>query len=167
MSTYSDKLKDPRWQRKRLEILERDQFKCRHCRSAEKTLHVHHRIYRKGKMPWDYEDQVFVSLCEECHTEAEKTKEELLLLIGRSRHGDRALINIAKAIKEDPVGITFFGWAATSLAHAVGQQIAIMNDDGSDDTRSICTQEMNEYITEAIDCLHRAKFYVEENYPEL
>lgn len=29
--TYSQKLRDPRWQKKRLEILERDSFTCQHC----------------------------------------------------------------------------------------------------------------------------------------
>ena len=28
---YSEKLKDPRWQKKRLEILERDNFRCQYC----------------------------------------------------------------------------------------------------------------------------------------
>lgn len=88
MKTYSEKLKDPRWQRKRLEIMERDQFKCRHCRSTEKTLNVHHKVYRKGKMPWDYEDDVFVTLCEDCHKVAEEQKERVLLMMGRSAFVD-------------------------------------------------------------------------------
>ena len=29
MSDYVEKLKDPRWQRKRLEIMQRDGFRCR------------------------------------------------------------------------------------------------------------------------------------------
>jgi len=84
MKTYAEKLKDPRWQRKRLEIMERDRFQCRHCRSTEKTLNVHHKIYRKGKMPWDYEDDVFVTLCEDCHKLAEEQKERVLLMMGRN-----------------------------------------------------------------------------------
>ena len=38
--TYLEKLKDPRWQKKRLEILERDGWKCMACGEKEKTLRV-------------------------------------------------------------------------------------------------------------------------------
>src|SRR5262245_56290118 len=51
--SYQEKLRDPRWQRKRLEILERDQWTCQRCHSTTKTLHVHHRIYRHGLEPWE------------------------------------------------------------------------------------------------------------------
>ena len=54
MSTYSDKLKSPKWQKKRLEILQRDNFTCFNCGDTERTLHVHHESYIKGKEPWDY-----------------------------------------------------------------------------------------------------------------
>ena len=37
---YMDKLRDPRWQRKRLQVLERDGWKCRSCGSMGETLHV-------------------------------------------------------------------------------------------------------------------------------
>lgn len=64
---YADKFKDPRWQKKRLEILERDDWCCQSCYDSENTLHVHHRWYEKGKDPWDYPDECLVTLCEECH----------------------------------------------------------------------------------------------------
>lgn len=41
-SAYSEKLKNPRWQKKRLEIFERDGWKCRACQDEKSTLHVHH-----------------------------------------------------------------------------------------------------------------------------
>lgn len=62
---YSEKLKDPRWQKKRLEILSRDNFTCQECWSTDKTLHVHHKIY-KGE-PWDIESKYLVTVCERCH----------------------------------------------------------------------------------------------------
>lgn len=63
---YSTKLKDPRWQKKRLEVFSRDGFKCLACQSAEKTLHLHHLIYSKGE-PWDSPSDNFETLCDECH----------------------------------------------------------------------------------------------------
>ncbi len=65
--TYSEKLKDPRWQKKRLEVLNRDQFTCQVCFDKEQTLMVHHKIYTKGCEPWEYELGNFSTLCDECH----------------------------------------------------------------------------------------------------
>ncbi len=39
---YSEKLKDPRWQKKRLEIFQRDEFHCQQCGDGENTLCVHY-----------------------------------------------------------------------------------------------------------------------------
>jgi len=66
-TAYSRKLQDPRWQKKRLKILERDQWACQKCFGTDSALHVHHRLYIPGKEPWDYDDTLLVTLCEECH----------------------------------------------------------------------------------------------------
>jgi len=65
--TYAEKLRHPMWQRKRLEILERDRFKCSCCEKNDETLHVHHKIYESGKEPWEYPDENFETLCKDCH----------------------------------------------------------------------------------------------------
>ena len=65
--TYSDKLKDPRWQKIRLEILARDEWKCASCEDSENTLHVHHIVYKKGNNPWDCDDIDLITLCKYCH----------------------------------------------------------------------------------------------------
>lgn len=65
--SYSKKLQNPQWQKKRLEILQRDEFKCIHCGCDDKELHVHHRWYQFGKDIWDYPDTCFETLCYECH----------------------------------------------------------------------------------------------------
>jgi len=64
---YIDKFKDPRWQKKRLEIMERAGFKCENCHSDKKTLNIHHGYYDKGYDPWDYNNETLWCLCEECH----------------------------------------------------------------------------------------------------
>jgi len=62
--------KDPRWQKKRLKIMERDKFACTSCQSDEKTLNVHHMVpYRKDTKPWEYEDDELTTLCEICHND--------------------------------------------------------------------------------------------------
>ena len=65
--SYSDLLKDPRWQKKRLGILQRDNFECRSCNDNSKTLHVHHTFYDKNISPWDYNNDDLITLCEDCH----------------------------------------------------------------------------------------------------
>jgi|GEM_PF-2145509 len=65
--TYVEQLKHPNWQRKRLEILNRDEFMCQICYDDESTLHVHHKHYFKGRMAWEYENYELVTLCESCH----------------------------------------------------------------------------------------------------
>ncbi len=64
--TYAEKLRDPRWQKKRLQILERDGWRCFSCKSTTKTLNVHHLIYAK-RDPWDYPDHCYQTLCDGCH----------------------------------------------------------------------------------------------------
>lgn len=64
--TYAQKLQDPRWQRKRLEILGRDQFRCRKCFNDGNSLHVHHIAYNHGE-PWDIDNELLITLCKKCH----------------------------------------------------------------------------------------------------
>lgn len=72
---YFEKLKDPRWQKKRLQILERDKWTCQKCFDNGSTLNVHHKHYLKNKAPWDYPDELLVTLCDDCHdTEKANTK---------------------------------------------------------------------------------------------
>ena len=73
MSLYSEKLLDPRWQRKRLGVLERADWKCECCGDSEETLHVHHLIY-SGE-PWDAPLENLECLCESCHTFREEFNE--------------------------------------------------------------------------------------------
>jgi 5-methylcytosine-specific restriction endonuclease McrA len=65
--TYSQRLRDPRWQKKRLQILERDNWACRCCGTTTKTINVHHVVYVRGKDPWDYKDDSYQTLCNDCH----------------------------------------------------------------------------------------------------
>lgn len=56
---------DPRWQKKRLEILNRDQWRCVACGDDSNTLHVHHIVYA-GEL-WETKDEDMQTLCESCH----------------------------------------------------------------------------------------------------
>lgn len=69
MPTYKEQLLNPRWQKKRLEIMKRDKFSCKICKDQETTLHIHHKIYKNNLSPWEYENSELVTLCEHCHLE--------------------------------------------------------------------------------------------------
>lgn len=80
--TYQEKLKDPRWQKKRLEILQRDEWTCKSCGEIEKTLHVHHLFYIFNQDPWDIPNSFLLTLCDNCHDDSLITK-NIINLIAR------------------------------------------------------------------------------------
>lgn len=73
MSKYSDKLKNPLWQRKRLEILNRDDFTCCKCGDKETELHVHHLKYT-GE-PHEAPNEDLETLCKDCHRLVENLRD--------------------------------------------------------------------------------------------
>jgi len=87
MKSYSDQLKDPRWQKKRLEIFERDNWTCRKCKKNNKSLVVHHFEYEYGKKPWEYANDILGTMCFECHEEehqAEKIFKHIIHCINKN-----------------------------------------------------------------------------------
>lgn len=82
MSRYAEQLKDPRWQRKRLEVLQRNCFSCFECGAKDKTLHVHHGYYERGLAPWEYPDNSLHCLCEDCHERAQGALTKLHRVVG-------------------------------------------------------------------------------------
>jgi hypothetical protein len=88
LTPYQKKLLDPRWQKRRLGILQRDTWECQWCGDKKSTLHVHHLYYMQEQEPWDYPDDGLVTLCAECHEEetaCRRDEEESLLLSLRKR----------------------------------------------------------------------------------
>lgn len=80
--SYWEKLKDPRWQKKRLEVLNEHNWTCDGCGERHETLHVHHGYYAKGCDPWDYPTTSLHVLCHKCHLFAEQSRAEVYALIG-------------------------------------------------------------------------------------
>lgn len=70
--SYSELLILPEWKNKRISILKRDNNRCRCCNSIN-NLEVHHRQYhisnstQKKKLPWEYDANYLITLCESCH----------------------------------------------------------------------------------------------------
>ncbi len=84
--TYAQKLRSPLWQKKRLKILERDKWSCCSCRTTTKNLQVHHLYYAK-KEPWQYPDEAYQTLCEDCHEVRQELAnpiiDEIKVLVGK------------------------------------------------------------------------------------
>lgn len=87
MSEYLEKLKDPRWQKVRLKVFERDGFKCLACGRETETLHVHHLVYTDGE-PWDAPLENLETLCVDCH----QFREEFNTLAGNRTHAPTKFI---------------------------------------------------------------------------
>lgn len=89
--SYAKLLQDPRWNEKRIHILKRDNFTCQECGAKDVPLDVHHHFYYPETMPWDYDDEVLISLCRTCHENEEWLKSfdqssfQYLLTIGFTR----------------------------------------------------------------------------------
>ena len=73
MGSYSDLLRSPMWQKKRLEVMQAKGFACEICGNTEQMLHVHHKEYFKGNEPWEYDNKQLVVLCKHCHENLHET----------------------------------------------------------------------------------------------
>lgn len=69
---YADLLRDPRWQKRRLERLSSEGWMCQQCGDNSKQLHVHHRVYLDGRSPWEYSDPDLLVLCSTDHDRIHK-----------------------------------------------------------------------------------------------
>lgn len=115
MTSYQEKLLDPRWQRKRLEIFERDEWKCRCCGDGALTLCVHHRYYEPDCEPWESSAEALLTLCCECHEMIKSVREaiqqdvEFMKMIGflleaEKKYGRKTVYNGVVGIGiEDPI----------------------------------------------------------------
>ena len=62
---YAEKLSDPRWQKKRLKVFERDGWRCGGCGAEDRPLYCC-RLTSVGGDPWDVPDGDLTTRCEEC-----------------------------------------------------------------------------------------------------
>lgn len=116
--TYSEKLKDPRWQKLRLKILEIYKFTCGSFGDAKTELHVHHKRYIKGRQPWEYELGDLTVVCKHCHSFLEFAK--------------KGNLNLLSIIKRETVGGIFFMFSSFKDIKDNNEKIymAIYNEHG-------------------------------------
>lgn len=106
--SYWELLKDPRWQKKRAEVLQRDGFQCQKCGNKESTLNVHHMRYFYGNDPWDYPLDLLTTLCESCHETETAFKKDAIFALQTilAQHGAHSedIEELCKLILDIPEG---------------------------------------------------------------
>ena len=105
--SYAEKLKDQRWQKKRLELLEAAGWKCQHevCNHVDEkpTLHVHHKIYLKSIDPWDYDDWAYLVLCESCHEYFQDKMQDSAITLAKNQN---LMLALAAWREFDPIEVS-------------------------------------------------------------
>lgn len=74
---YREELKHPMWKKKRLKILDRDNYKCQLC-GSEHNLCIHHTKYVTGMKAWEYPNSLLVTLCKDCHEKVHANRKHKL-----------------------------------------------------------------------------------------
>lgn len=129
MATYAQQLRDPRWQKRRLEVLERDEWACTHCGDDESELHVHHLRYAAGKKPWDYGPEDLRTLCRGCHEEATRvTRSARDLLYDMLAQDAEAAYDLVSAAN----GLFMFNDAAAATFVEISNQFCWATMSGAD-----------------------------------
>ena len=128
-TSYSEKLRDPRWQKKRLGVMERDGFACRDCGDSEKSLQVHHCFYAKGD-PWLTEDRFLMTLCCDCHQDRGELEQDAKRALGmifsqlQNNQDNRALLNFVTSLVKHTESKSLQVFSDTEIQYAIefGQQ---------------------------------------------
>lgn len=136
--SYAKKLKNPLWQKKRLEVLSRDNFTCKECGSTSDTLNVHHGYYAFKTEPWEYPDETLHSVCETCHKVYEEIKAALYRELGKFSISD---------------------------LQEVFRIVTSAEDQGPFD-HDVAREKIMNWIVGARPNLHQLRTYMNENYPD-
>jgi 5-methylcytosine-specific restriction endonuclease McrA len=103
-------LSDWRWLARREEIMALASYACDECGLAFDPngdlsgLNVHHRYYRAGAAPWEYEDDELRCLCRSCHELITDELERVHRAIGRlPLRAITRVIRFVESITKSPV----------------------------------------------------------------
>ena len=113
--SYSELLKDPRWQKKRLQVLDRDKFTCTICGDGTTELHVHHKKYLSGKKPWEYKLPMMTTLCSTCHSDTHRKDNIYNSFVGFNDKEINQLLEFSDLIKRGVSSPDL--WNASNIIH--------------------------------------------------
>lgn len=110
--SYFEKLRDPRWQRRKNEKLIAANYCCEFCGDDRSNLQVHHRWYLKNREPWEYTNEQLEVLCEKHHemaTRIQKLLKERLSLLNVSEQAEIAQGCLDTSIVDLVLADAFYG----------------------------------------------------------
>ena len=96
---YRKALKSPKWEAKRKVILKRDKHSCVKC-GCKKGLHVHHKYYLIGKMPWEVPNDCLITLCNICHKKEHEGK-NISSFVKKEEHREKVSSRFRDMATED------------------------------------------------------------------
>lgn len=102
--SYHDDMKTATWQKRRLQLLERDKWKCQNhdCTGESQQLEIHHIDYIPGQKIWEYPDDMLLTLCSKCHSkEQERDPAERMLINSMRMKGFMVGDVLALSVKID------------------------------------------------------------------
>ena len=102
--SYKDDLQAPEWQRFRQKVFRRDNFQCCHC-GSEDNLTAHHVYYAMGRKPWEYDLKDLLTLCQSCHFNLEKERENLNQIISSMNHHEIRILWKRLSVCIDDIGV--------------------------------------------------------------
>lgn len=130
MSKWSAAYRDSRWQKLRLEVMDRDGWVCSSCEKGDGdgvTLNVHHAYYEAGKAPWEYDSDTLTTLCEDCHQKIHEKQKKLLASImnaGAICGGTEDIIDVLRGFVDAHFkGPAFDNTTAYSEGFALGRML--------------------------------------------
>ncbi|WP_418988078.1 hypothetical protein [Bacteroides heparinolyticus] len=124
---YKEQIKSPKWQKRRLEIMGKDDFACQICGNKESTLNVHHLCYHSNSNIWDYEDWELITLCEECHKNEHSLAEDIQERIECLRKSGVTMFEIYALLEK--VDVSLYLGNDSVIHNIVGNECGIIRDD--------------------------------------
>ena len=91
--SYSDELRNPLWQKRRLQVFERAGWRCEWCGTTQSQLHAHHKVYLSRHKPWEYPDILLECLCDQCHERAHEHKRQFELCVASRPSAELSKLN--------------------------------------------------------------------------
>lgn len=148
-ATFFAQYNDPRWQRRRLQVMESVGFQCENCGSKDTTLNVHHKRYRGDQKPWEYEDWELACYCEKCHKKWHDSMESLKDTIALS-------FNPGELFEFQRIAamIEFTPFCTTDL-YAVTETVGISEMSLNEDKKNV--QDATKYVNVLIESLTKWK----------
>ena len=115
---FKEQIKHPKWQKKRLDILERDEYICQNCHVDDETLHVHHFTYKSNTNLWDYDNNNLITFCERCHKDWHTVNEKIKILLSVDTTYLKEVYALLKYVRQmDMLEISHLTKTAKEIVH--------------------------------------------------